>query len=228
MWILKARREEQIKAAHDEAMFGASAAPPSVSSDNEPELDSSEKKSSDGDLATSLFSENVNGFSFWGQFFLFPTTRGTNIKFYTIVSLVSGPCKATRFMAWPLSQSIEYHQQPDVHPPWQWLKRCTDSWYCANLSHVRFGLVPYYHVSWSWWLKACLQAICRRSRLLPLVSYSSLSLSQFQSHFSAIRFGFTMFLHLKTSQTKWMTIVSRRFLFIMYQVLTTQSYLDIV
>lgn len=56
---IEARREEQIKAAHDEAMFGASAVPPSVSSDNEPELDNSEKKSSDGDLATSLFSENV-------------------------------------------------------------------------------------------------------------------------------------------------------------------------
>lgn len=64
MWILKARREEQIKAAHDEAMFGASAVPPSVSSDSEPEPDSSEKKSSDGDIATSLFSENVNNFRF--------------------------------------------------------------------------------------------------------------------------------------------------------------------
>lgn len=40
-------------------MFGASAVPPSVSSDSEPEPDSSEKKSSDGDIATSLFSENV-------------------------------------------------------------------------------------------------------------------------------------------------------------------------
>ncbi|ESR52966.1 hypothetical protein CICLE_v10023573mg, partial [Citrus x clementina] len=56
---IEARREEQIKAAHDEAMFGASAVPPSVSSDSEPEPDSSEKKSSDGDIATSLFSENV-------------------------------------------------------------------------------------------------------------------------------------------------------------------------
>ncbi|KAK3225694.1 hypothetical protein Dsin_005556 [Dipteronia sinensis] len=56
---IEARREEQIKAAHDEAMFGASAVPPSVSSDSEPEADNSEKKSNEGGLATSLLSEKV-------------------------------------------------------------------------------------------------------------------------------------------------------------------------
>ncbi|TXG50344.1 hypothetical protein EZV62_022868 [Acer yangbiense] len=56
---IEARREEQIKAAHDEAMFGTSAVPPSVSSDSEPEADNSEKKSNEGSLATSLLSEKV-------------------------------------------------------------------------------------------------------------------------------------------------------------------------
>ncbi|KAK4843886.1 hypothetical protein QYF36_013936 [Acer negundo] len=56
---IEARREEQIKAAHDEAMFGTSAVPPSVSSDSEPEADNSEKKSNEGGLATSLLSEKV-------------------------------------------------------------------------------------------------------------------------------------------------------------------------
>ncbi|KAK0586226.1 hypothetical protein LWI29_003149 [Acer saccharum] len=56
---IEARREEQIKTAHDEAMFGTSAVPPSVSSDSEPEADNSEKKSNEGGLATSLLSEKV-------------------------------------------------------------------------------------------------------------------------------------------------------------------------
>ncbi|KAJ4712246.1 arginine/serine-rich protein PNISR-like isoform X1 [Melia azedarach] len=56
---IEARREEHIKAAHDEAMFGASAVPPSVSSDSEPEPDNGEKNSNDSDLASSLFSETV-------------------------------------------------------------------------------------------------------------------------------------------------------------------------
>lgn len=57
---LKARREEQIKAAHDEAMFGAPAAPPSVSSDSEPEADNRNGKNTNEDgAATNLLSEKV-------------------------------------------------------------------------------------------------------------------------------------------------------------------------
>lgn len=58
--ILKARREEQIKAAHDEAMFGASAVPPCITSESEPEVDDSEKKNNESGNATSLFSEKVS------------------------------------------------------------------------------------------------------------------------------------------------------------------------
>ncbi|XLU53890.1 hypothetical protein S245_048538, partial [Arachis hypogaea] len=36
-FLIKARREEQIQAAHDEAMFGALALPPPTSTDSEPE-----------------------------------------------------------------------------------------------------------------------------------------------------------------------------------------------
>ncbi|KAJ0048022.1 hypothetical protein Pint_15360 [Pistacia integerrima] len=56
---IEARREEQIKAAHDEAMFGASAVPPSITSDSEPEVDDSEKKNNQSGVATGLFSEKV-------------------------------------------------------------------------------------------------------------------------------------------------------------------------
>ncbi|KAK2663850.1 hypothetical protein Ddye_002424 [Dipteronia dyeriana] len=56
---IEARREEQIKAAHDEAMFGTSAVPPAVSSDSEPEADNSKQKSNEGGLAKSLLSEKV-------------------------------------------------------------------------------------------------------------------------------------------------------------------------
>ncbi|XP_044481414.1 RNA-binding protein 25-like [Mangifera indica] len=56
---IEARREEQIKAAHDEAMFGASAVPPCITSESEPEVDDSEKKNNESGNATSLFSEKV-------------------------------------------------------------------------------------------------------------------------------------------------------------------------
>ncbi|KAK1549946.1 hypothetical protein Q3G72_010994 [Acer saccharum] len=56
---IEVRREEQIKVAHVEAMFGTSAIPPSTSDDSEPEVDNSEKKSNEGGLATSLLSEKV-------------------------------------------------------------------------------------------------------------------------------------------------------------------------
>ncbi|KAK0587490.1 hypothetical protein LWI29_023724 [Acer saccharum] len=56
---IEARREEQIKVAHVEAMFGTSAVPPSVSGDSELEVDNSETKSNEGGLATSLLSEKV-------------------------------------------------------------------------------------------------------------------------------------------------------------------------
>ena len=42
-FLIKARREEQIKAAHDEAMFGASALPPPTSTDSEPERENEKK-----------------------------------------------------------------------------------------------------------------------------------------------------------------------------------------
>ncbi|KAK1592144.1 hypothetical protein Q3G72_020244 [Acer saccharum] len=56
---IEARREEQIKVAHVEAMFGTSAVSPSVSGDSELEVDNSETKSNEGGLATSLLSEKV-------------------------------------------------------------------------------------------------------------------------------------------------------------------------
>ncbi|XLR27185.1 hypothetical protein S83_055085, partial [Arachis hypogaea] len=42
-FLIKARREEQIQAAHDEAMFGASALPPPTSTDSEPERENEKK-----------------------------------------------------------------------------------------------------------------------------------------------------------------------------------------
>ncbi|XLR32829.1 hypothetical protein S83_060729, partial [Arachis hypogaea] len=51
-----ARREEQIQAAHDEAMFGASALPPPTSTDSEPEREN-EKEVDKKAVVTSLLSE---------------------------------------------------------------------------------------------------------------------------------------------------------------------------
>ncbi|KAI9087641.1 hypothetical protein K1719_030511 [Acacia pycnantha] len=56
---VEARREEQIKAAHEEAMFGAPAFPPSIVSDSEPERENNEKEDNRKDLVTSLLSESV-------------------------------------------------------------------------------------------------------------------------------------------------------------------------
>ncbi|QHO27601.1 uncharacterized protein DS421_7g209440 [Arachis hypogaea] len=53
---LKARREEQIQAAHDKAMFGASALPPPTSTDSEPEREN-EKEVDKKAVVTSLLSE---------------------------------------------------------------------------------------------------------------------------------------------------------------------------
>lgn len=57
---VEARREEQIQAAHDEAMFGATALPPPISTDSEPERENEEVDKKD--LVTSLLSETVSNF----------------------------------------------------------------------------------------------------------------------------------------------------------------------
>ena len=55
---IEARREEQIQAAHDEAMFGTSALPPPTSTDSEPEREN-EKEVDKKAIVTSLLSEAV-------------------------------------------------------------------------------------------------------------------------------------------------------------------------
>nr|KYP38990.1 hypothetical protein KK1_039736 [Cajanus cajan] len=55
---VEAKREEQIQAAHEEAMFGATAHPPPISTDNEPEKEN-EKDVDKKELVTSLLSETV-------------------------------------------------------------------------------------------------------------------------------------------------------------------------
>lgn len=55
----EAKREEQIKAAHDEAMFGASSLRPSISTESEPEVEDDKKESNENGLVTSLLSEKV-------------------------------------------------------------------------------------------------------------------------------------------------------------------------
>ncbi|XLR47147.1 hypothetical protein S83_031807 [Arachis hypogaea] len=57
-FLIKARREEQIQAAHDEAIFGASALPPPTSTDNEPEREN-EKEVDKKTVVTSLLSETM-------------------------------------------------------------------------------------------------------------------------------------------------------------------------
>ncbi|XP_065876582.1 uncharacterized protein [Euphorbia lathyris] len=56
---VEARKEEKIKAAHDEAMFGAPALPGSTISDSEPEADNSKKESNETQVAAGLLSEKV-------------------------------------------------------------------------------------------------------------------------------------------------------------------------
>ncbi|KAK7347209.1 hypothetical protein VNO80_21736 [Phaseolus coccineus] len=55
---VEARRKEQIQAAHEEAMFGATALPPPTSTDSEPERED-EKEVAKNDLVTTLLSETV-------------------------------------------------------------------------------------------------------------------------------------------------------------------------
>ncbi|XP_022767879.1 splicing regulatory glutamine/lysine-rich protein 1-like isoform X4 [Durio zibethinus] len=54
-----ARREEQIKTAHDEAIFGTSTVCLPVTADSEPDEENLKKDSNDNGLATSLLSEKV-------------------------------------------------------------------------------------------------------------------------------------------------------------------------
>lgn len=63
---MKARREEQIKAAHDEAMFGAPSLPPSINTESEPKVEDSEKESNENGFVTNLLSEKASNFTcFW-------------------------------------------------------------------------------------------------------------------------------------------------------------------
>ncbi|KAG5039519.1 hypothetical protein AAZX31_05G032000 [Glycine max] len=55
---VEARREEQIQAAHEEAMFGATALLPPTSTDSEPEREN-EKEADKKELVASLLSETV-------------------------------------------------------------------------------------------------------------------------------------------------------------------------
>ncbi|XP_058762523.1 uncharacterized protein LOC131635899 [Vicia villosa] len=57
---LESKREEQIQAAHDEAMFGATAPPPpTISTDSEPERENEKEVDNKKDLVSSLLSETV-------------------------------------------------------------------------------------------------------------------------------------------------------------------------
>lgn len=60
---MKSKREDQIRAAHDEAMFGASVILPSSTSDDEAdaeaEIETKKKELNESDLAASLLSEKV-------------------------------------------------------------------------------------------------------------------------------------------------------------------------
>ncbi|XVE54898.1 hypothetical protein DITRI_Ditri03aG0119100 [Diplodiscus trichospermus] len=58
---IEARREEQIKAAHDDAIFGTSKVSLPVTVDTEPKEENPKTYSNDNGLATSLLSEKVSG-----------------------------------------------------------------------------------------------------------------------------------------------------------------------
>ncbi|MBA0736661.1 hypothetical protein Gogos_010185, partial [Gossypium gossypioides] len=58
---IEKRREEQLKAAHDEAIFGTSTASLSVTADSEPEEENLKMDSNDNAVATGLLSEKVRG-----------------------------------------------------------------------------------------------------------------------------------------------------------------------
>ncbi|XLR44854.1 hypothetical protein HN51_028959, partial [Arachis hypogaea] len=55
-FLIKGKREEQIQAAHDEAMFGALALPPPTSTDSKPEREN-EKEVDKKVVVTSLLSK---------------------------------------------------------------------------------------------------------------------------------------------------------------------------
>ena len=57
---VQTRREEQLKAAHDEAMFGGSTIPPSIVTDDELELENDTKESNGSGLVSSLINEKVS------------------------------------------------------------------------------------------------------------------------------------------------------------------------
>ena len=66
--IFKTRKEEQIKAAHDKAMFGASSILPSISTESEPEMEDDKEESNENGPVTSLLSDKVSNFTcFWGE-----------------------------------------------------------------------------------------------------------------------------------------------------------------
>lgn len=89
---VKTRREEQIKAAHDEAIFGGSTIPPSNSSDNEPEVENDTKESNESSLGTSLISEKVSNFR--------ERTLVQHCRYLISPELhVVGTCQATGFLA---------------------------------------------------------------------------------------------------------------------------------
>ncbi|KAL5544332.1 hypothetical protein UlMin_008116 [Ulmus minor] len=56
---LEGRKEERIKAAHDEAMFGASASLPSTTTDDEVEVETEKKDSNESEMTTTLLSDKV-------------------------------------------------------------------------------------------------------------------------------------------------------------------------
>lgn len=93
--IKKARREEQIQAAHEEAMFGASTLPPPVNSDSEPERENNEKEDNRKDLVTSLLSESVS------DFYAVNDVVNQLSKLYDLINatLVSGSSQAKRVLA---------------------------------------------------------------------------------------------------------------------------------
>ncbi|GAU38367.1 hypothetical protein TSUD_209460 [Trifolium subterraneum] len=57
---IESKREEQIQAAHDEAMFGGTShPPPTTSTDSEPETKNEKEVDNKKDLVSSLLSETV-------------------------------------------------------------------------------------------------------------------------------------------------------------------------
>lgn len=56
---VEARREERIKATHDEAIFGTSSLPPAVDTDSEDEGDNNQNESTDAAPVASLISDQV-------------------------------------------------------------------------------------------------------------------------------------------------------------------------